>query len=88
MIDAWMIFTMMVPFMEVVLHTAIKYLTRKIESEACNTLVVKRQRKLNQINSFVTYGLPFCVLMFLIFFFLTGFILSKKLEIALFDPFY
>lgn len=92
MIDIWFIFTLFVPFLEVILHTKMETIKQEIEDiqkkpngtwsqnqVEHNGIVEIKGRKtknLNRLRIIATYGLPILTAIFLLLFFVIGFLLA------------
>ena len=65
MIDIWFIFTMFIPYTEVIIHTALDAMRSK-------ALDVKDNKKLDLIKRIIKYALPCIFMVFSVIFFSVG----------------
>ena len=84
MIDLWLVFSMMIPFSMVILHTLLNNLQNEDESHSFfvngtqrNNIVVHELGKAHQhLKSFIRFGLPFFYIIFSLAYFAVGFYLK------------
>ena len=84
MIDLWLVFSMMIPFSMVILHTLLNNLQSEEESHSFfvneiqrNNIVVHELGKAYQhLKLFIRFGLPFFYIIFSLAYFAVGFYLK------------
>ena len=86
MVDVWLIFTLSLPFIEVILHTIMDVMRSKINNEMSKEILMVNGAKINnfienpqqrddnlkKLKNFTTYGLPLIFVVFSIGYFGIG----------------
>ena len=86
MVDVWLIFTLSLPFIEVILHTIMDVMRSKINNETSKKIIMvngvkinnfienpqQRDDNLKKLKNFTTYGLPLIFAVFSIGYFGIG----------------
>ena len=70
MIDVWLLFTLLQPFIVVLINT---YMDTLREQDEKKELLGQNTKKLNSLRRFAIFTNPFCVLIFVIIYWTAGF---------------
>ena len=73
MIDGWLLFTLLQPFLTVLIHTYMDTLTAEDDDEkALGNTKVESSKKLSSVRKFALLYNPICVTIFVVFYWFVG----------------